>query len=99
MRIFFLYFILCISVVSCCTDDDPLPPKEVEQTLFIYMPWSTNLTSYFQRNISDIEKSIQEKGLENERVLVYFMTSPTEATLYELTCENEESVELFLRVI
>ena len=92
-KVFFLYFILIISFASCCTDDDDPPPlTESEQTLFVYMPWSTNLTSFFERNISDIEAAILEKGVEKERVLVYFMSSPTEATLFELTCENGSSV-------
>ena len=97
VRVFFLFFILFTSLFSCCPDDDPQPLKETEQTLFLYMPWSTNLTSYFQRNISDIEKAIQEKGLENERVLVYLMTSPTEASLFELVNENGNSNRTILK--
>jgi len=91
-RWFFIYLILGISIVSCCTDDDPPPTlTKTEQTLFIFMPWSTDLTSYFQRNITDIEKAISEKGIEKERILVYFMYSATEATLYELRFENVNS--------
>ena len=97
MRIFFLFFILVVSMFSCCNDDDPQPLKGADQTLFIYFPWSTNLTSYFERNIEDIEKSIGENGVENERVLIYFMPSPTEATLYELKYENGESVRNILK--
>ena len=95
-RVFFLCIILCMNIVSCCKDDHPHPPMKVEQTLFVYMPWSTNLTAYFERNIADIEKAIQEKGIENERVLVYLMPSPTEASLFELTYENGTTVRTVL---
>ena len=95
-RVLFLYFILAISIVSCCKDDDPPPLTKTEQTLFIYMPWSTDLTSYFQGNIADIEKAMLEKGIENERILVYFMSSATEASLYELIFENDMSARKVL---
>jgi len=91
-KVFYFYFILIVSFASCCTDEVPQPKTETEQTLFLYMPWSSNLTSYFERNITDIEKSILENGLEKERVLVYFMSSSTEASLFELTYENGNSI-------
>ena len=94
-RVIFIYFILLVSLASCCKDDDPLP-QTAGQTLFVYMPWSSNLTSFFERNIEDIEKAIREEGLEKERVIVYFMSSPTEATLYELTYENGNVVRTVL---
>jgi Clostripain family. len=93
-RIFFAYIVLFLSLVACCKDDDP--EQLTDQTLFMYMPWSTNLTSYFERNIEDIEKAIREKGIEKERVLVYFMSSSTEATLFELTSENGNSIRTIL---
>ena len=92
----YIFFVLILSLASCCTKDDPEPLVKTEQTLFIYMPWSTNLTSYFHKNIEDIEKAIKGKGLKNERVLVFFMSSSTEATLFELTNENGESVRTTL---
>ena len=95
-RIFFTYFVLFLSFASCCPDDDATPLTMTEQTLFVYMPWSTNLTTYFYQNIEDIEKAIKEKGIKKERVLVYLMTSPTEATLTELTCENGVNVRTVL---
>ena len=81
-RVFFLYIILCMCLASCCKEDHPPPSMKTEQTLFVYMPWSTNLTAYFERNIADIEKAIQEKGIENERILVYLMSSPTEIMVH-----------------
>ena len=96
MRIIFVFFILIMSLVSCCNDDDPQPQPDDTQTLFMYFPWSSNLTSYFMRNIEDIEKAMQAKSVEKERVLVFFMSSSTEASLFELTCENGNSIRTTL---
>ena len=51
----------------------------------MYLPWSTNLTSYFYNNISDMEEAIQEKGLHNERIIVFLSTSSSEAEMFEIT--------------
>ena len=72
-----------------CDDDDekftpPAPNTHPTQTLLMYMPWSGNLTGYFRINIADMKQAISYGILEDERVLVFFATSPTQATLYEL---------------
>lgn len=54
------------------------------KTLFMYMPWSTDLTGYFYTNIADMEACVSRRGLEHERVLVFISTSPTEATMFEI---------------
>lgn len=48
----------------------------------MYLPWSTNLTSYFYQNIDDMEDAISRRGLDKERVLVFLSTSSTEAELF-----------------
>ncbi|MDE6715093.1 MAG: Clostripain family protein, partial [Muribaculaceae bacterium] len=53
-------------------------------TLLMYFPWSVNLTKAFRKNINDMEKSISENGLYNQRVLVFFASAPAEATLFEI---------------
>lgn len=71
-----------------CGDDDPIKKPEVKeptQTLLMYMPWSTNLTSFFRINIADMEEAIAEGILKHERVLVFLATSPTKASMFELT--------------
>lgn len=35
-----------------------------------------------------MEKAIQEKGLENERVIVFLSTSSSEAEMFEITLNN-----------
>lgn len=80
------------------TDTDPneiVPPivrANNEQTIFMYLPWSNNLTSNFYQNISDLESVIEKNILKNERVIVFMCTEATEATLFELVYENGKSV-------
>lgn len=54
----------------------------------MYLPWSTNLTSYFYQNIDDMEDAISRRGLDKERVLVFLSTSSTEAELFEIKVNN-----------
>lgn len=69
------------------TDEEPF----CERTLFMYLPWSTNLTPYFYTNISDMEKAVREKGLDNERVVVFLSTTSSEASMFEIVYENGET--------
>lgn len=64
------------------------------QTLLMYMPWSGNLTSYFEQNIADMAKTVAAGYLGDTRLLVYFMPNDTQALLYELYYDNGESVRL-----
>src|SRR3712207_5808754 len=76
-----LFLVLSFSVIACKNDDpDPIAIKN-EQTVFMYMPWASNLLSAFRRNIDDMEKAILERGLRNEKVLVFLAETPTQASL------------------
>lgn len=83
-----LLVLLSINLVSCHKDDAPPVSTETEKTLFMYLPWSTDLVGAFRTNISDMEKAIAKKGLNQERVLVFISTTPTEATLFEIIEKN-----------
>lgn len=97
-KITLLLLAVFFGFVSCSKDDDTPPPvTEYDQTVFIYMPWSSNLTSYFETNIADFEKAIAEGILKKERVLVFFMTSPLQATLFELKYEKGSNVRATLK--
>lgn len=80
--------VLCLSVVSCGKNEDSEPEGENIRTLFMYMPWSSNLTDDFRKNISDMEKNISSNGLQNEKVVVFLSTSPSEAEMFELCYHN-----------
>ena len=57
----------------------------------MYLPWSTDLTSFFYQNIADLKSIIGQNILKNERVLVFMCTTATKATLYELSAVNAPS--------
>ena len=74
--------------MASCQKDEPELNSENEKTLFIYMPWSTNLLENFETNLVDLETSISRNGLKNQRVIVFLSTTPREATLFEITCKK-----------
>lgn len=91
MKKYLFLLIIPIWFIMSCSDSDEPMPEEVrnEKTLLMYMPWSSNLTSYFYQNIKDMESCIKEMGgLSNERVIVFISTSPTEASLFEIKYQN-----------
>ena len=48
------------------TDPDPTDPvvrSDNEQTVFMYLPWSTDLTSFFYQNIADLKSIIGQNIL------------------------------------
>lgn len=77
-------------LISCNDSDDPVSEEVTnDKTLFIYMPWSSNLTSYFYQNIRDMESCIEELGgLADERVIVFISTTSTEASMFEIQYVN-----------
>lgn len=80
---------LALTGLSSCHDDEDAPEVKPEQrTLFMYFPWSTNLTDYFYDNILAMEEAIAKAGLDNERVIVFISTSSSEAEMFEITCNG-----------
>ncbi len=81
-RLLTLLLLLLLSVTSCEKEepDDGI----ARQTLFMYLPWSGNLLPYFQQNIADLEKAIVQRGLNDERVIVFLSETEKTASLYEI---------------
>ncbi len=93
-----LYNLIIISVVIVsCTKDEPLVLQETDHVLFVYMPWSSNLTSYFQQNIVDFETAIKRDVLKDNRIIVFLMHSPYEATLFELKFSEGDCIRETLK--
>lgn len=84
--------IILFSLVSCVYEDPILDTVEAEHTLFIYLPWSTNLTDDFRRNINDFGTAIKQDILGNNKVMVFFMTSDSEAAMFELKYSKGDCV-------
>ena len=77
-------FVLFISLglTSCVKDDivdnidnpeenDSTVRSDNNQTIFMYMPWSTNLLSNFQQNINDLETALGSKTSVNFKHIAY----------------------------
>lgn len=82
--IVFLSF--CFFLFSCEKEDFKQDCNQ--RTIFMYLPWSTNLTDYFYNNISDMEEAIKGKGVQKERMIVFLSTSSKEAQMFEILLEN-----------
>lgn len=85
------------AAITSCKDnpmsDDPL----AQRTVFVFMPWTGDITSYLYQNVQDLEGVIAENGLDNQRVMVYFATSATEATLFEICPGNGSTTRSIIK--
>lgn len=72
-------------------------PATAPRTVAMYLPWSGNLTRYFEQNIADMEGVVATGALHDDRVLVYFMPSATSAQLFELRHDNGTCVRRMIR--
>lgn len=97
MKRFLLLILLIIPLAFTSCEQEDWPVK-TDQTLLMYLPWSSNLKSYFETNISDFESVVQRNILKNERVVVFFCTSPTEAVLFELAYDNGKCIRKPLKI-
>lgn len=90
-RVWLALVCLCLLggvLTSCESDSDSDAPGTTKRTLFMYFPWSNNLTDYFYTNVADMEKAVSRRGLSGERVVVFFSTGSHEAELYEIVCHK-----------
>ena len=92
MRITHVLRIVTVTIgilfLAGCQKEDIPPTPTNERTIFMYLPWSTNLTDYFYNNITDMEKAISRTGLSKEKVIVFLSTSASEAEMFEIVYEN-----------
>lgn len=95
-RFVLLLLILSFGLTACQEDEDPILGT-ADQTVLMYFPWSGNLLSFFQTNISDMESAIAKGILKRERVVVFLSTSPTQAELFELKYQQGECVRIPLK--
>ncbi|MDR2038939.1 MAG: Clostripain family protein, partial [Bacteroidales bacterium] len=91
-----LMFIYSLLTVSCTKDDEP-EPQETERTVFMYLPWSTNLAAHFAKNLTDLETALQDNILKNNRLLVFLSTSSTEAIMFEMEYKDGKNTRTTLK--
>ena len=83
-----LTLLLASCLFTSCHDDDELIDEPTEQTVIFFMPWSTNMTPYFEQNIADFETAIKGGLLKNERVIVIISSTKSRANVIELRQEQ-----------
>lgn len=64
------------------------------QTLLMYMPWSGDLTSFFEQNLADMEQTVAAGYLGDTRLVVFFMPDERRAEFFELYHDNGQCVRL-----
>ncbi len=94
-KLFILSLVICCGLVSC--RKDPPVERTPERTIFVYMPWSTNLLPNFRKNLEDLEASIVAGRIQTDRFIVFLSESSTEASLFELKYENGSCTQIPLK--
>lgn len=99
LRFIIIGFIGCLFLVSCHKDHDKIVPVlESQKTVFMYLPWASNLVSAFNQNISDMEKAVcLNNGLGNNRLIVFMSTSSTKASMYEIVYDGTSCQHIELK--
>ena len=103
-KLFFLLQLVMLVVFASCSSEDPdpipQPGAEVENTIFVYMPWSgvsdtdSGLYSYFLTNIQDIKSAIvNQGGLGNKRLMIFISTKVNKGALINVQYKNGRCVD------
>ena len=103
-KIFLLLQLAMLVVFASCSSEDPdpipQPGDEVENTIFVYMPWSgvsdtdSGLYSYFLTNIKDIKSAIvNQGGLGNKRLMIFISTKVNKGALINVQYKNGSCVD------
>lgn len=95
-----IYLAMVVAVCAClsaCSNDEPVV-MEARNTIFMYLPWSGNLTGYFYQNVEDMESTVcKNGGLGDDRLIVFMSTSSTEATMYEIVYKDGACIHTPIR--
>ena len=103
-KIFFLLQLAMLVVFASCSREDPdpipQPGAEVENTIFVYMPWSgvsdtdSGLYGFFLTNIEDIKSAIvSQGGLGNKRLMIFISTKVNKGALINVKYQNGRCVD------
>ena len=83
-----LFVTLTAFAIVGCDHDDSKTVYEYEnttKTIFVYMPWTVNLTTPFDKNISSMENAINNNGsMKGTDVIVYKASSSSQAVMFRM---------------
>ena len=92
--------LLASFIFSSCEEEETEPVIHTSyRTIVVFMPWSSNMKTFFDDNINSIEKAISEGILNNENFVVCISTSQSKALLIELKNRGDVCVRDTLSVI
>ena len=100
-KIFLLLQLAMLVAFASCSGEDPdpipQPGTEVENTIFVYMPWSgspRSLYPFFQKNLKDIKQAIESQGgLGDKHLIVFISDSPSKGSLINVKYQHGRSVD------
>ena len=103
-KIFLLLQLAMLVVFASCSSEDPdpipQPGTEVENTIFVYMPWSgvsdtdSGLYNDFLTNIEAIKSAIvNQGGLGNKRLMIFISTKVNKGALINVQYKNGRCVD------
>lgn len=79
-----LIYTLIIIIIVCCGCERRIEQVAPNTTLFLFYPWSTNLTHYFENNIRDFENALSSKEMNTTRIVVFISQTNSTACCYEI---------------
>lgn len=96
MKYFKYYYLLLALLVSFCVSScgdkkDPSSGNETKRNIAIYMIATNSLSSSDENDLSEIESSILKNGMNNCRLLVYWVSKEAEPQLIEIK-KNKNTV-------
>ena len=97
IKIILVAFLFSFGLSSCSKNDSPVP-VDPERTVFVYMPWSTDLLKFFKRNLQDLKTSIVSNRIQTDRFIVFISESSTESHMFEYRYNNGKCDSLPLKV-
>ena len=92
-----VFVTIFFTMVACNEEKYTIIPETSERTLFLYYPWSSDLTQYFMHNISEMESVLKTTDMKGQRVLVFMSTTATDASLFELKNDGDEVKKVVLK--
>ncbi|MBO7568539.1 MAG: hypothetical protein J6T60_15745 [Bacteroidales bacterium] len=78
-----LFVVLSLLLLACHKNDDE-PERTNPHTVIFFFPYSSDMTSFFKRNINDIEAAAQNGAFANERLVVCISSTKERADIIEL---------------
>lgn len=96
-RFIFRLFVAVVAIASLisCTDDSDnfITREDTSHALYVFFPWTGNLTPFLKNNIEQMKKGLQAHDFDHTRLVVSFEYEPGKVRVFELQSEKNSIVE------